>query len=107
MSKLSEKKWMKFSLGFQNDIVMGQAFLKGEEKRFLALGLAGEVGEVCNLLKKDWRGDYIEKELIQEEIADCFVYLSLLAVKMDMDDIDSHIEAKLKKVQKRMEEEDK
>lgn len=53
---------------------------------YLALGLAGEVGEVCNKVKKIVRGDYRDDETkeqaayeaIKDELGDCLWYLSAL-----------------------------
>jgi NTP pyrophosphatase (non-canonical NTP hydrolase) len=47
---------------------------------------AGEVGELCNVIKKIHRGDYTlkeanEKELIADEAADVVIYLDLLCQK--------------------------
>lgn len=52
-----------------------------------ALGLAGEVGEVCNLLKKVNRKDRkkISKNDLSDELADVFTYLMLLADANDID----------------------
>lgn len=47
--------------------------------------LAGEVGELCNLLKKDRRGDDVPQAAIAEEIADVAIYLDLLAYKAGID----------------------
>lgn len=45
--------------------------------------IAGEVGELCNLLKKKIRGDEgITDECIGDEMADVVIYLDLLAEKM-------------------------
>jgi len=56
--------------------------------------LAGEVGELCNLLKKWRRKDFVtasESELaaIGDEIADVQIYLDLLAssLKMHLDEV--------------------
>lgn len=58
-----------------------------EDVRFLAIGLAGEVGEFLNLIKKDWRGDFDTKakrrQLMKDvrgEFADIRIYLELLAI---------------------------
>ncbi|HYE58155.1 MAG TPA: MazG-like family protein [Rhodothermales bacterium] len=47
--------------------------------------LAGEVGELCNLLKKHRRGEDVARERIAEEIADVAIYLDLLAYKSGID----------------------
>lgn len=50
--------------------------------------LAGEVGELCNLLKKRHRGrpeDQITDEQIADEMADVLTYLDLLAARFDID----------------------
>src|SRR4051794_33939646 len=49
------------------------------EEHFLALALAGEVGEVCNMVKKRWRDGADLTEEIRDEIADSRMYLELLA----------------------------
>lgn len=47
--------------------------------------LSGEVGELCNYLKKMRRGDKIPKKNLAHEICDIITYLSLLANKLDID----------------------
>jgi NTP pyrophosphatase (non-canonical NTP hydrolase) len=47
--------------------------------------LAGEVGELCNYLKKVSRGDKIEKQVLAHEIADIITYISLISDKLDID----------------------
>lgn len=47
--------------------------------------LAGEVGELCNYLKKMSRGDKIKKKVLAHEIADIMTYLSLLSDQLDID----------------------
>ena len=55
------------------------------DERFLALALAGEVGELCNLIKKRWRDNVDLTEECRDEIADCRVYLELLAKCFDIE----------------------
>lgn len=48
--------------------------------------VAGEVGEMCNIIKKINRGDFNynpekAKELLKSEIADIIIYLDLLACR--------------------------
>jgi NTP pyrophosphatase (non-canonical NTP hydrolase) len=58
-----------------------------------ACAVAGETGELCNLIKKLHRGDKIDKhtgreinaELIGSEAADIVIYLDLLAQKIGFD----------------------
>lgn len=47
--------------------------------------LSGEVGELCNYLKKMKRGDKIKKKDLAYEISDIMTYLSLLADNLDID----------------------
>lgn len=61
-----------------------------EDTRFVALALAGEVGELCNLVKKEWRGNPVDnpKRLRREmadELADIRIYLELLALCLGVD----------------------
>lgn len=53
-----------------------------EDRRFLALALCGEVGELANLVKKDWRGDVIDGliEKIEDEVGDIYAYLELFCM---------------------------
>lgn len=52
--------------------------------QFLALGMAGEVGEVANFVKKRWRDGEPHDEDIRLEIADVVAYALMLASKMGM-----------------------
>lgn len=45
---------------------------------FLALALAGEVGEVANIIKKSWRGDGLNLPNLYDELSDVFAYWVLL-----------------------------
>lgn len=47
--------------------------------------LAGEVGELCNLLKKRRRGDVVSLEDVADEMADVAIYLDLLATRHGID----------------------
>lgn len=44
--------------------------------------LAGEVGEACNLIKKQHRGDSIPRSEIAKELADVVIYADLIAAKL-------------------------
>ena len=54
--------------------------------------LSGEVGELCNFLKKISRGDKIPKKDLAYEISGIMTYLSLLADNLDIDLEDAIIE---------------
>ena len=71
-----------------------------QDERFLALALAGEVGELCNMIKKRWRDDVDLTEDIRDKIADCRVYLELIAKCFDIegDKLDRQVVSKLIKV---------
>lgn len=54
------------------------------------LATAGEVGELCNVIKKIHRGDFTleeanRKELIADEAADVVIYLDLLCQRAGVD----------------------
>lgn len=70
------------------------------DERFLALALAGEVGELCNMIKKRWRDETDLTEECRDEIADIRVYLELLAKCFDIEGskLDLRVVEKLKKV---------
>ena len=70
------------------------------DERFLALALAGEVGELCNFIKKRWRDGVSVIEECRDEIADCRIYLELLAKCFDIEGekLDTRVKAKLERV---------
>ena len=47
--------------------------------------LAGETGELCNLLKKLRRGEKIKKSDMAHELADIITYADLVAIALDID----------------------
>jgi NTP pyrophosphatase (non-canonical NTP hydrolase) len=47
--------------------------------------LAGETGELCNLVKKIRRGDVIDAKELGKELADIVIYADLLASQMGLD----------------------
>ena len=47
--------------------------------------IAGEAGELCNLLKKIRRGEEISLIDVAGEVADVVIYLDLLCTKLDID----------------------
>lgn len=67
-----------------------------EDRYFLALALGGEVGELQNLIKKEWRGDFENRGTadsltflgkLVDETADILIYMFLLTrhYKIDWD----------------------
>lgn len=75
-----------------------------EDSRFLALAMAGEVGELLNIIKKVWRGD---KQLdattlaaIREELADIKIYHLLLSDCFESDS-DAECEKKIPELYRR------
>ena len=71
-----------------------------EDERFLALALCGEAGELANIIKKRWRDGVDLSEEAKDEIADCRVYLELLAkcFGIEGEKLDQQVERKLIKV---------
>lgn len=74
-----------------------------QDERFLALALAGEVGELANMIKKRWRDGVDLTEEIRDEIADIRVYLELMAKCFDIDGdkLDLQVQSKLARVVER------
>ena len=71
-----------------------------EDVRFLALALAGEVGELANRIKKQWRGDDDQGDprsntASHEELVDIRVYVELLSKAFNNLDLDNGVRAKL------------
>jgi NTP pyrophosphatase (non-canonical NTP hydrolase) len=57
-----------------------------ERLPYLAIALAGEIGELCNILKKDMRGDPGDRyDAMISEIADIGNYLHILCLHLDID----------------------
>lgn len=50
-----------------------------------ACAVAGETGEMCNLIKKLHRGDEINIEDIADEAADVVIYLDILCQRLSID----------------------
>ena len=76
------------------------------ELEHLAVCLTGEIGEFCNMLKKVVRGDFKldeAKELMSEELADCFIYLLKISNQFDVD-IEAEVIKKVNKNKLRFEE---
>lgn len=53
--------------------------------QYWCLALAGEVGELCNLVKKETRNRVTLKEKITEEMADILIYLCMMANSLEVD----------------------
>lgn len=60
-----------------------------------ALAIAGETGELCNMIKKRMRnqfdGDQVSDHDVGEEIADIIIYCDLLAARMGLKTLDKLI----------------
>jgi NTP pyrophosphatase (non-canonical NTP hydrolase) len=61
--------------------VVGEQIPSMGERIFLGLAISGELGELNNLIKKEWRdGEDLERQgEIRKEIADVYIYLLHLA----------------------------
>jgi len=56
------------------------------KSRFLILALCGEVGELANLFKKEWRDNKpLKFKEVKKELADCGNYLFILADHLGID----------------------
>jgi NTP pyrophosphatase (non-canonical NTP hydrolase) len=65
---------------------------------------AGEVGEMCNKIKKRANGKRIDTAVIGEEIADAVTYLDLIATRLGLD-LGTILVNKFNKVSKRVKSE--
>lgn len=68
-----------------------QYFVRGlmgsdeNERASYALGLAGEAGEVCDLLKKHWgHGHDLDREKLKKELGDVLWYVAALAAQFGL-----------------------
>lgn len=71
----------------------------GKDKRFLALAICGEAGELANFIKKEWRDNSDHSEAIKDEIADIRLYLELLAqvYGIEGEKLDQQVISKMKR----------
>ncbi len=70
ISELENMKKIQFDFNdYQN------AFFKAKPAEYFCLELNGEAGELANLEKKLWKGNKIEKDLLEDEAADVFISL--------------------------------
>ena len=53
-------------------------------RTYLTMGLAGEIGEVLNLAKKEIRDGVDNTDKMVAELSDCLYYLSALADNLDV-----------------------
>lgn len=91
--QLSKAPWAPLAEFIHRELHPQRPAYSEEDKRFLALAIAGEVGEFCNLVKKDWQeeggiakpkdGDRAEKKRL--ELADIRIYLEMLALAYNVD----------------------
>ena len=79
-------RWRAAVTAIHTVVIKAWPVWRWEDRRFLALALAGEVGEVANLVKKQWRGDSAPiEEKLAEELGDVRIYLELLAQAFGVD----------------------
>lgn len=72
-----------------------------EDERFLALALAGEAGEVANFVKKQWRGDRVDRAQLRKELDNVFAYWCL-PVRCAGFDVGSVVQAALTSAQEKI-----
>lgn len=87
---MSDQFWKRAATAIHETVVKRWPVWSDEDRRFLALALTGEVGELTNLIKKQWRGDFTADdpryiENIREELADAQIYLYLCAEAHEID----------------------
>jgi NTP pyrophosphatase (non-canonical NTP hydrolase) len=69
------------------------------DRATFALGLAGEAGEVCELLKKHWgHGHDLDQEKLKKELGDVLWYVAALAAQfqIELEDVAAANVAKLR-----------
>jgi len=79
----------------------GRFQTEDEIVNFLALALCGEAGELANILKKQWRGDSLDRTALIAELADIRIYLEHLASHLGVD-LDEACRQKVEVVRKRL-----
>lgn len=78
LKQLKGANYLRGKYGFKHEI-------KDWNPAEWACAVAGEVGELCNLVKKLNRGDEIDFEEIADEAADVLIYLDILCQRLGID----------------------
>jgi NTP pyrophosphatase (non-canonical NTP hydrolase) len=79
----------------------GKLTSENEVMEFLALAICGEAGELANLIKKQWRGDEVNRQEIVDELADIRIYLEHMARHLGVN-LDKACESKVRVVAERV-----
>jgi len=68
------------STAILDQIAFRERMLPADRERYLWLAIAGEVGEACNLVKKQWRDGLTPErtKALFTEAADVYIYLRVL-----------------------------
>jgi len=100
-----EPSWKATGAEIHRRYVAGKWELYGQEDaHYLALSLAGEVGELCNIIKKMWRDGPQHDQQVEEvhkELADARSFLELLAMAFNCD-LDQAVVRKYEEVRMRL-----
>lgn len=103
--RVSKSGWREKAWAIHMRVVGRKGIVPGsdEDRHFLTLALCGEVGELANLVKKTWRGDFTVEAAradIGGELADARIYLEVLARALGCD-LDAECERKLPELLRR------
>lgn len=90
-----ENKLLKIDLNSLKDFVKIYESVKTLAFSYWGCALAGEVGELCNLIKKQERDKVNNEDEIKLEFADIFIYLLIIA-KIRNYDINEILERKMR-----------
>ncbi len=63
-----------------------------DQASYWGCAIAGEVGELCNLIKKLERDNEFDEEKFKEELADIFIYTVLIARWFGIDLLEAILE---------------
>ena len=82
------------------DVVTIQHSVKNAKLTYWGCALAGEVGELCNLIKKEERDGVNNDLAMKDEIADILAYVAIIA-KLRNYDLEALFISKMKVVKQR------
>ncbi len=64
----------------------GRTLAGGQDLRLAALGIAGEAGEVCDIIKKNsYHGHELDRDALIKELGDVLWYLAAAATLLDVE----------------------
>lgn len=69
---------------YQTQAFSTAVYPRGQWREYLSLAIAGEVGETCNVLKKELRSGNRYQDRVIDEISDCLWYVAAICSEAEL-----------------------